>query len=79
MLFGIEFVLIFTGLVFTSASRAAVFLYTAPFFVALGSYQFLGERLALCNGAAWRLSLPASRSRSACRSRMSMPEYCSAT
>ena len=44
-LFGIEFVLIFTGLVFTSASRAAVFLYTAPFFVALGSYLFLGERL----------------------------------
>ena len=46
VLFGIEFVLIFTGLVFTSAARAAVFLYTAPFFVALGSYQFLGERLS---------------------------------
>ncbi|MEO8317399.1 MAG: DMT family transporter [Bradyrhizobium sp.] len=45
VLFGIEFVLIFTGLVYTSASRAAVFLYTAPFFVALGSYVFLGERL----------------------------------
>src|SRR3954454_14640534 len=39
LLFGIEFVLIFTGLAFTSASRAAVFLYTAPFFVALGSHQ----------------------------------------
>ena len=51
LLFGIEFVLIFAGLVFTSASRAAVFLYTAPFFVALGSYQFLGERLSACNGA----------------------------
>src|SRR4051812_15490807 len=50
LLFGIEFVLIFTGLVFTSASRAAVFLYTAPFFVALGSYQFLGERL---NALQW--------------------------
>jgi len=49
-LFGIEFVLIFTGLVFTSASRAAVFLYTAPFFVALGSYQVLGERLG---GTQW--------------------------
>jgi len=46
LLFGIEFVLIFSGLVFTSASRAAVFLYTAPFFVALGSHQFLGERLS---------------------------------
>jgi drug/metabolite transporter (DMT)-like permease len=46
LMFGIEFVLIFTGLVFTSASRASVFLYTAPFFVALGSHQFLGERLS---------------------------------
>jgi drug/metabolite transporter (DMT)-like permease len=45
VLFGIEFVLIFRGLLLTSASRAVVFLYTAPFFVALGSYQFLGERL----------------------------------
>jgi drug/metabolite transporter (DMT)-like permease len=45
VLFGFEFVLIFRGLLLTSASRAVVFLYTAPFFVALGSYQFLGERL----------------------------------
>jgi drug/metabolite transporter (DMT)-like permease len=43
--FGLEFVLLFHGLKLTSASRAVVFLYTAPFFVALGSYQFLGERL----------------------------------
>ena len=53
LLFGLEFVLIFRGLMLTSASRAVVFLYTAPFFVALGSYQFLGERLARRNGAAW--------------------------
>src|SRR4051794_40235397 len=45
VIFGIEFVLIYRGLVLTSASRAVVFLYTAPFFVALGSYMFLGERL----------------------------------
>lgn len=45
LLFGFEFVLIYRGLLLTSASRAVVFLYTAPFFVALGSYQFLGERL----------------------------------
>src|SRR6202030_1643592 len=45
LLFGAEFLLIFRGLLLTSASRAVVFLYTAPFFVALGSYQFLGERL----------------------------------
>lgn len=45
LLFGVEFVLIYRGLLLTTASRAVVFLYTAPFFVALGSYQFLGERL----------------------------------
>jgi drug/metabolite transporter (DMT)-like permease len=45
VLFGLEFVLIYRGLMLTSALRAVVFLYTAPFFVALGSYQFLGERL----------------------------------
>ena len=45
IIFGIEFVLIYRGLSLTSASRAVVFLYTAPFFVALGSYLFLGERL----------------------------------
>src|SRR3954447_15047592 len=45
LIFGVEFVLIYRGLQLTSASRAAVFLYTAPFFVALGSYVFLGERL----------------------------------
>ncbi len=45
LLFGLEFVLIYRGLLLTSALRAVVFLYTAPFFVALGSYQFLGERL----------------------------------
>jgi len=31
LMFGIEFVLIFQGLRLTSASRAVVFLYTAPF------------------------------------------------
>src|SRR6266436_2522338 len=45
VIFGIEFVLIYRGLLLTTASRAVVFLYTAPFFVALGSYVFLGERL----------------------------------
>jgi drug/metabolite transporter (DMT)-like permease len=45
VIFGIEFVAIYRGLLLTSASRAVVFLYTAPFFVALGSYLFLGERL----------------------------------
>jgi drug/metabolite transporter (DMT)-like permease len=45
VIFGLEFVLIYRGLQLTSASRAVVFMYTAPFFVALGSYVVLGERL----------------------------------
>jgi drug/metabolite transporter (DMT)-like permease len=45
LLFGVEFILIYRGLLLTSALRAVVFLYTAPFFVALGSNRFLGERL----------------------------------
>jgi drug/metabolite transporter (DMT)-like permease len=45
ILFSFEFVLIYQGLRFTTASRAVVFLYTAPFFVALGSFRLLGERL----------------------------------
>ena len=56
VLFGVEFVLIFAGLVFTSASRAAVFLYTAPFFVALGARGFLGERLSALQWAGMALS-----------------------
>src|SRR3954447_5762499 len=67
VIFGIEFVLIYRGLLLTSASRAAVFLYTAPFFVALGSYLCLGERLrasqwgglALCfAGVALAIGVP---------------------
>jgi drug/metabolite transporter (DMT)-like permease len=47
-LFGLEFLLIYRGLVWTSASRAVLFLYMAPFFVALGARFFLpGERLGV--------------------------------
>src|SRR3954471_17267622 len=56
VIFGFEFVLIYRGLLLTSASRAVVFLYTAPFFVALGSYQFLGERLRASQWAGLGLS-----------------------
>jgi drug/metabolite transporter (DMT)-like permease len=44
-LFGAEFLLIFPALQYTAASRATLFIYTAPFFVALGSGFLLGERL----------------------------------
>jgi len=56
VVFGIEFVMIYRGLALTSASRAVVFLYTAPFFVALGSYRFLGERLRASQWAGLALS-----------------------
>jgi drug/metabolite transporter (DMT)-like permease len=45
VLFGIEFLLIFPGLQLTAASRATLFIYTAPFIVALGSTALLGETL----------------------------------
>jgi drug/metabolite transporter (DMT)-like permease len=63
LLFAIEFGLIFTGLKFTTASRMAVFVYLAPFVVALGmpliarnerldGLQSLGL-LAAFGGVAW--------------------------
>lgn len=46
VLFAGEFVCIFAGLTLTSASRMAVFLYTAPCFTALGLHLFVaGERM----------------------------------
>jgi drug/metabolite transporter (DMT)-like permease len=56
VIFGIEFVLIYQGLLLTSASRAVVFLYIAPFFVALGSYVFLGERMRAAQWVGLALS-----------------------
>jgi len=44
LLFGIEFVVIYRGLLYTSATRAVIFIYIAPFVVALASFR-LGERL----------------------------------
>src|SRR4051794_36454083 len=56
IIFSVEFILIYQGLLYTSASRAVVFLYIAPFFVALGSYFFLGERLRAAQWAGLGLS-----------------------
>lgn len=45
-IFGIEFIMMYVGLGMTSASRAVLFLYTAPFFTALGGHLLLpAERL----------------------------------
>ncbi|MBN8970860.1 MAG: DMT family transporter [Rhizobiales bacterium] len=55
-LFGIEFIFLYSGLLWTTASRASVFLYTAPFFVAFGSYRYLGERMGRLQWAGLALS-----------------------
>lgn len=46
VLFAAEFVMIFRGMLYTNASRATLFVYTAPFFVAFGAHWLLpNERL----------------------------------
>ena len=46
LLFAFEFLLVYWGLEFTLASRAVIFLYLAPFVVAIGTHYFVpGERL----------------------------------
>jgi drug/metabolite transporter (DMT)-like permease len=45
-MFAAEFALIYWSLVFTEVARSIIYLYTAPFFVALGAHFFVpGERL----------------------------------
>ncbi|MGH6769082.1 MAG: DMT family transporter [Xanthobacteraceae bacterium] len=41
ILFTVEYILIYRGLLYTSASRSVVYLYTAPIFVAIGVRWFL--------------------------------------
>jgi drug/metabolite transporter (DMT)-like permease len=70
-LFGAEFLLLYCGTGYTDASRAVIFLYTHPLWVALGAHFLLsGERLSwiksvgLCLAFAGLLSVFASRSTS---------------
>lgn len=42
-LFAVEFLLIYQGLTYTSASRGVLFLYTAPFVVALGTHWWVPD------------------------------------
>jgi len=45
ILFGLEFVFLYRGLMYTTVSRATLFVYTAPFVVVLGSYILVpGDR-----------------------------------
>jgi drug/metabolite transporter (DMT)-like permease len=48
VLFGLEFLLIYRGLLYTTASRAVLFIYLAPFFVVVGARFVLpGDRFSL--------------------------------
>ena len=48
VLFSLNFMFIGPGLALTEASRGVLFLYTAPFFVAIGAHYLLpGDRLSL--------------------------------
>jgi drug/metabolite transporter (DMT)-like permease len=45
LLFGLEFVCIYFGLLYTDSARSVIFVYLAPFIVAAGAHVFLKERL----------------------------------
>lgn len=45
LLFGVEFVCMYLGLLYTNAARAVIFVYLSPFFVAIGAHFFLKEKL----------------------------------
>ena len=57
LLFGLEFVLIYRGLLYTTASRASLFIYTAPFAVVLGShFRIPSDRFRLAQWAGLLMS-----------------------
>lgn len=45
LLFGLEFLLIFVGLDYTSVSRSTLLVNTMPFWVLIGGHLFLGDRI----------------------------------
>lgn len=45
VLFGLEFVCIYWGMLYTDAARAGILVNCCPFFVAIGAYFFLQEKL----------------------------------
>ncbi|MBA4390161.1 MAG: EamA/RhaT family transporter [Syntrophus sp. (in: bacteria)] len=45
ILFGLEFVCIYFGLLYTDTARSVIFVYLSPFIVAAGAHVFLKERL----------------------------------
>ena len=75
ILFTLEFVLIYRGLVWTTATRGVLFLYLAPFFVVIGSRWLIpGDHFsAVAMVRAVVVVSSASSSRSACRRRRANP------
>ena len=57
ILFGLDFLFLYWGTSFTVASRAIIFLYTHPFWVALGAHFVLrDDRMTLFKGAGLLLA-----------------------
>jgi hypothetical protein len=79
VLFALEFLLIYRGLLWTTVTRATLFLYLAPF---LSSSDRAGWCRAIVfllrNGPAWCCPSPASQLLSACRRLQSIRARCSA-
>ncbi len=47
LLFGLEFVCIYLGLLYTDSARAGIMINCSPFVVAIGAYLFLKEKLSI--------------------------------
>jgi drug/metabolite transporter (DMT)-like permease len=56
LLFGAEFICIFTGLEYTSVARSALMVNTMPFWVLLGAHFLLGERMSVVKFAGLALA-----------------------
>jgi drug/metabolite transporter (DMT)-like permease len=70
--FSAEFALIYQGLAYTTATRAVLFLYLAPFFVVLGARVFLPvDRFSAPQWLGLALSFASMLLASACRRRYS--------
>jgi drug/metabolite transporter (DMT)-like permease len=64
VLFALQFLLVYRGLIWTTATRGVLFIYLSPFFVVVGSRWFIpGDGWACCCPSS------ASSSPSACRPR----------
>ena len=80
VLFALEFLLIYRGLVFTTAIRTSFFIYLAPFFVVIGSRWLVpGDRFSLSQWLVCRCRSRASSSPLAYPHRQPIHTRCLAT